>query len=155
MTGNGLHDIGEEYFQRQALNTGDITTTTARIGLYLDDEDEGGDNLDESDTINDITTEPDDGEYSRKEIQLDSDDIEMDYSSGDTIANVRPVDINTEDTTGDIDSWFIVIEFESEIAEDSEPNQHLIMSGRLDVSEPEPLDNLNVARVSGISGRLK
>ena len=155
MTDGNLHDIGEEYFQRQGLNTGDITVTTARIGLYLDDEDEGGDNLDEADTLNDITTEPSDGEYARTEIQLDSDDIEMDYSSGNTIANVREVEINTRDATGDVDSWFIVIEFESEIAEDTEPSEHLIMSGRLNVSEPESLDNLNVAGVSGISGELQ
>ena len=149
-----LHDYGEEYFQKQALNPGDITSTNCYVGIYLDDENEGGDNLDDTDNIDSITTEPNDGNYQRLEVGLDSDNIEIDTSGDDAQAIFDTLELDITDSTGEADSWFIVIEFESDYADDSEPSENLIMSGRFDVAEPQELDNLNIVELDNVGGTL-
>lgn len=149
-----LHNYGEEYFQKQGLNPGDITTTNCYVGIYLDDETEGGDNLSDSDNIDAITTEPNDGNYQRLEVGLDSNNIEIVVDGVDAQAVFNTLELDITNTTGEADSWFIVIEYESDYAEDTEPSENLIMSGRFDVAEPQQLDNLNIVELDNVGGTL-
>jgi len=149
-----LHNYGEEYYQKQGLNVGDITATNCYVGIYLDDPDEGGDDLEDSDNIEDITTEPDDGDYERLEVPLDSENIEIITDGENAVAEFENLELDIRDTTGFVDSWFVVIEFESEYAGDTEPSDNLVLSGRFDVAEPEELDDLNIIELTGVGGEL-
>ena len=149
-----LHDYGEEYFQKQALNTGDIDATNCYVGLYLNDPEEGGDDLEDSSNIDAITTEPDDGNYERAEIPLDSENIEILTDGENAVAEFNDIELDILDTTGEVDSWFVVINFESDYAGDTAPSDNLVLSGRLNVAEPEELDNLNIIELVDIGGEL-
>jgi len=149
-----LHNYGEEYFQKQALNTGDIDAANCYVGIYLDDPDEDGDDLEESDNIEDITTEPDDGDYERLEVPLDSENIEIVTSGDNAEALFDNIEIDVTDTTGKVDSWFVVIPFESEYADDTEPSDNLVLTGRFSSGEPEDLEDMNIIEVADIGGIL-
>ena len=129
-----LHDTGEEYYQDK------LDGETFDIGLYEDSTD----NLQDADDVASITTEPSDGNYTRQAgVSFGSAD-----SSGDwTLTNDAQVSFDVTNTTGDVDSYFIVVNFDSDDAGDGGTAQdHLLATGAL--SQNYALGNLDELNLS-------
>src|SRR6056297_3168241 len=124
----GLHDTGEEYYQDE------LSGEQFDVGLF----DDSTDNLVDSSDVSDITTEPSDGNYTRQTgITFSSADENGDW----TLTNDSQVSFDVTDTTGDVDSYFIVVNFDSDDAGDSgTPADHLLATGSL--SQSYALNNL-------------
>ena len=150
-----LHDFGEEYIQKQAFNTGDLSVTSCELGLYLNDPAEGGDDLGQADNVDAITTEPSDGNYTRTSVDLTSSEVTIHLSGPNAVIDLGTRSFTVENSTGDVDSWFIVINYQSDEAGNAGAADNLILSGRLDVTDPEPIDSLNALEVTGIGGELE
>jgi len=130
----GLHDTGEEYYQDE------LSGEQFDVGLF----DDSTDNLVDSSDVSDITTEPSDGNYTRQTgITFSSADENGDW----TLTNDSQVSFDVTDTTGDVDSYFIVVNFDSDDAGDGgTPADHLLATGSL--SQSYALNNLDTLNLS-------
>lgn len=130
----GLHDTGEEYYQDE------LSGEQFDVGLF----DDSTDNLVDSSDVADITTEPSDGNYTRQTgITFSSADENGDW----TLTNDSQVSFDVTDTTGDVDSYFIVVNFDSDDAGDGgTPADHLLATGSL--SQSYALNNLDTLNLS-------
>ena len=130
----GLHDTGEEYYQDE------LSGEQFDVGLF----DDSTDNLVDSSDVADITTEPSDGNYTRQTgITFSSADENGDW----TLTNDSQVSFDVTDTTGDVDSYFIVVNFDSDDASDGgTPTDHLLATGSL--SQSYALNNLDTLNLS-------
>jgi len=130
----GLHDTGEEYYQDK------LSGEQFDVGLF----DDSTDNLTDSSDVSDITTEPSDGNYTRQaDIAFSSADENGDW----TLTNDSQVSFDVTDTTGDVDSYFIVVNFDSDDASDGgTPTDHLLATGSL--SQSYALNNLDTLNLS-------
>ncbi len=128
-----LTDLGEEWTLETALEGASVT-----IGLYDDSTDAIGDTQD----VGDITTEPSDGNYARQSATLTLVD-----ESGDWAAETdAQVSFDVTDTTGTVDSYFIIYSFQADDTSDSAANDHLVATGALGQSRDlSQLDTLNLA----------
>ncbi len=128
-----LTDLGEEWTLETALEGASVT-----IGLYDDSTDAIGDTQD----VGDITTEPSDGNYARQSATLTLVD-----ESGDWAAETdAQVSFDVTDTTGTVDSYFILATFTADDTGDSGDNTHLVATGALGQSRDlSQLDTLNLA----------
>lgn len=136
----GTHDTGEEFKQKRIFRQDTLgTVSSIDVGLY----DDSTDSLTESNDIGDITTEPSDGNYSRQTINLDdSNDITIAQVNGD-IDISYDVTFDVTDTTGTVDSVFVVVNFQSDVVNsESSQNDHLLVSAALG-SGSEDLSNLS------------
>lgn len=136
-----LHDTGEEYYQDK------LSGESFTIGLYNDNSD----NLTDSNDVGDITTEPSDGNYSRQTgVAFSSSD-----DSGDWIlTNDSQVQFDVTDTTGTVDAYFIVVNFQSDDKSDGAATDHLLATGSLSQSyDLSNLDTLNLS-ANGIGTSL-
>lgn len=129
MTSVGYHNTGEEWSHKNDFRQDEITRDTSfEILLYND----GTDELDDSSDIGDITTEPDDGEYARQTQTLDSDDFPLSVADGD-IRTETEVVFDTTDTTGEVDAYAVVVNFQSDVVNsETEANPHLLTSSAFD-----------------------
>ena len=127
-----LTDLGEEYTLETALEGVSIT-----IGLYDDSTDAIGDTND----IADITTEPSDGNYARQ-----TDTLTLVDESGDWAAETSSqVSFDVTSTTGTVDSYFVIANFQADDTGDSSANDHLICTGALSQSyDLSNVDTLNI-----------
>ena len=130
----GLHDTGEEYYQDE------LSGEQFDVGLF----DDSTDSLVDSSDVADITTEPSDGNYTRQTgITFSSADENGDW----TLTNDSQVSFDVTDTTGDVDSYFIVVNFDSDDAGDvGTPADHLLATGSL--SQSYALNNLDTLNLS-------
>lgn len=135
-----LLDYGEEFLVRVVFTEEATKPESLEVGLYHDRADQ----LSGFHDIDDITTEPDTGDYER-----------LVYDFGEEFSaeingrrNWRAVfdqkTFELTSTVGVVDSYFATVEFEAE--DDNEPAEHLIVTGRLrDLrgnSRSETLDDL-------------
>ena len=128
-----LHDTGEEWYQTN------IESVTYDVGLFNDSTD----SLTDSSDLSDITTEPTDGNYSR----LTGSNFITLKSDGDwSLVNESQLSFDVTGTTGDVDSYFIVVNFQSEDAGDSSASDHLFATG--DLSQSYALSNLDTLNLS-------
>ena len=127
-----LTRIGEEW-----MNKTNLDNETPDVGLY----DDSVDDIQDPDNVADITTEPSDGNYSRSAgISVTVQNIDGDYG----ISNDNDIVIDVSGTGGDVDSYFFVVEFDSEEA--GELGDHLVITGAL--SQSYALDNLDTLTIS-------
>lgn len=126
MAVNGTHNTGEEFKQKSIYRQDTIGTRPATIlvGLYND----ATDALTEASDIGDITSEPTTGNYARQSLSLDSTDLAINTSSGDTVID-GSVTFDAADTGETIDSFFVIVNFQSSIAGDSSASDHLLLTG--------------------------
>jgi len=131
---NQLHDTGEEYYQDK------LDGETFTIGLYDDATDGLTDDLD----VGDITSEPSDGNYARQNGEpFSTAKQDTDW----TLTNDNQVSFNVTDTTGTVDSYFIVVNFDSDDAGDGgTARDHLLATGAL--SQSYDLSNLDTLNLS-------
>lgn len=127
-----LTDLGEEYTLETALEGVSIT-----VGLYNDGTDAIGDTND----IADITTEPSDGNYARQ-----SGTLTLVDESGDWAAETSSeVSFDVSNTTGTVESYFVIANFQADDTGDGSANDHLICTGALSQSyDLSNVDTLNV-----------
>lgn len=143
MAADGLHDVGEEWAQKNSFRQDQITRdTTVEVLLY----DDTADSLADSDDIGDITTEPTTGNYSRQTLTLDSSDFSLTVQGGDLQVQGTP-SFDVTGTTESVDAWAAVVDFQSDVvnAEGSQ-NPHLISSAAFATGDRDlgGIDTLNV-----------
>lgn len=140
MAGNTvqIHKTGSEYILKVAM-TGEVTrVTSVTMGLFNDSID----NLNHDSDMSDITTEPNDGNYSAQSINLDTDSSSA-VDNGFWKVQFSPVDFDIADTTGDVDSYYFSITYQSE--GDTLATEHLLFTGSLD--QTYSLSELNVFNI--------
>lgn len=137
MTG-GLHQYGEEWYQKFALRQ-DTITRPAGIDLLLYDD--ATDTLAETDDVSAITTEPTGGDYARQSLSLDSTDLTLSLTSGDVRVSgsvTFGVDGATN-TPGTVDAYAIVASFTSDVVNsETGANPHILVSDLLRDGNGDP-----------------
>lgn len=129
-----LTDIGEEYVLKNNLDAASLT-----VGLYNDATDTAGDTTD----LADLTTEPSDGNYVRQSMTAELVD---NTSQNWQFQNNAQISFDVTDTTGTVDSYFIVANFTSTDASDGSATDHIIATGALSQSRDlSQIDTLNLA----------
>lgn len=117
-----LHDTGEEYYQDK------LSGETFDVGLYNDNTDA----LSDGDDLTAISTEPGDGNYQRQTGQAFS---SSDASGDWRLSNDSTVQFDTTNTTGTVDSAFVVVNFaadEPDADGDGTATDHLLFTASLD-----------------------
>lgn len=115
--------VGKEYVMKNGFSG----ETNIDVGLYLDSID----SLDADSDLTDINTEPGNTDYDRQSTDFST------YSTGVSwgILNDDALTYDfTDQTATDLvyfDSWFIVINFQSEEKGDGSPQDHLLAAGPL------------------------
>jgi hypothetical protein len=134
-----LTDLGEEWMIKN-----DLDSVTVDVGLYNDSTD----SIADADDIGDITTEPNDGNYSRQTgVAVSASDISSDWG----VDNDSNITFDVTDTTGTVDSYFFVYSFQADDTGDGSPQDHLVLTGSL--SQSYDLSNLDTLEISaGTSG---
>ena len=134
-----LHDTGEQ-FNKKYIFTDEVSKpANLQVGLYSDSSDQ----LSDEDDIDDIQSEPDDGNYVRQDVPFDDTGFQAEQPGGAG----TPWEANTtddivfdlEDTTGEVDYYFVVVEYEAE--GDTGAQDHLYWTGEL--SQEYALDSLD------------
>lgn len=123
---HGLSDVGEEYCIRRVFTT-DVSATSVVFGLYYD----ATDNLQDSEDLADITTEPQGAAYARQGSSLDTTDFTASDVSGDWRAESIDHAFDLSDSTQTVDSFFIVINFQSSDKGDGSATDHVFGRGGL------------------------
>lgn len=139
MVSTGYSNVGEEWAHKLAFRQDQITRdTTLEVLLY----DDSTDSLDDTSDIGDVTTEPNDGNYARQTVTLDSADVSLSVSSGDLRAEYT-VTFDVTNTTGTVDASGVVTDFQSDVVNsESSQNSHLITTSTLDIGSQD-LSNFN------------
>jgi len=130
----GYSNLGEEWAQKNAFDRRNLDrNTSVRVLLYDDDVDE----LDDTSDVGDITTEPTDGNYERKSIDLDSDDFSLTIEDG-LLRVEGEVTFDVADTTGTINATAVVSDFQSTVVNDeTEAEEHLLYSSTIDIGSQD------------------
>lgn len=128
-----LTDLGEEYTLETALEGVSLT-----VGLYDDSTDSIGD----TDDVDDITSEPSDGNYSRQSMTGTLTDTDGDWQ----IENDGELTFDVTDTTGTVDSYFIIANFQADDTSDTEDEDHLVATGAL--SQSRDLSQIDTLTIS-------
>lgn len=137
-----LTNIGEEYALETALEGVSLT-----VGLYNDGTDGATDTFD----LADLTTEPEDGNYSRQTI---TGTLEKNGDGHWQVVNSSQVSFDVSDTTGTVDAYFVVANFQSDDASDGSATDHIIITGSLAQSRDlSQLDTLNIS-ASGVGAEI-
>jgi len=128
---NLLTNIGEEW-----LVENDPNGATLTVGLYNDSTDGLGD----TSTLGNISTEPVGAAYSRQTSAVTTRQIGSDYG----FDNDSQISFDTSDSSQDVDHALYIVTFQSAIAGDGSPQDHLIgvtaLSQSRDLSQLDTLD---------------
>lgn len=139
MVSTGYTNVGEEFAQKWAFRQDQITRDTTLPVLMYDDS---TDSLSDSSDVGDISTEPNDGNYSRQTVTLDGSDVSLSVANGDLQASAT-VTFDVTDTTGTVDAWGILNDFSSDVVNsETGANTHLIATGSF-AQGSRDLDNFN------------
>lgn len=121
-----FHRTGEE-FERKLIFTEEVSKPpSVEVGLY----DDSTDNLSDGDDISAIGTEPGDGNYSRLTYTFGATEFTSQLSGGNWEAEMSNKTMDVTNTTGYVDSYFVVVQFTAEGEGSSNP--HLYWTGSLD-----------------------
>lgn len=110
---------------KEAFGDGSSASTVS-IGLY-----NTVDNLSDGDNVTSINSEPSGSGYSRQSATLGS-DFTLSNVGGNWQAEANDVVFDTDDSTEDVDGYFVTVVFESDEAGDTSPSENLVFSGDLD-----------------------
>lgn len=119
MTQDLLVDAGEEYFFKEVVDGATLT-----VGLYLDADD----NLGETSTIADISTEPSNDNYSTESATFTAEDFSGNWGVG----NDSLLEYDFSDTTDqnmEVDTAYVTATFDS--ADNGSTGDHLIANPAL------------------------
>lgn len=106
----------------------DPGTTSVTVGLFND----ATDGLADGDDVGAITTEPSGGSYSKQSATLGSDFTNQD-NGGNWESILADQTYNTSDSGQSVDSYFVVVNFDSDDAGDAgTASDHLLFTGSLD-----------------------
>lgn len=123
------------------------STPVIEVGLFYNDPSDGGDDIGETSDVSDLDTEPTDGDYVRHTFELDSDAVTIEKVSGNYVLYIEDHVFELLDTTGDADHYFVVTEFQSDEAGDTQANKHMVAAGPLqqyyDLNSVDQLTNKN------------
>jgi len=141
----GLTDYGEEFFIRKVLLANLGTVSGISIGLY----DESTDSIADSDDEAAISTEPSGTAYSRVSKSVGTTDFtgQMPSTEVEAVISDHSFDVS-DDTSGSLNAYFIIINFAAEIVSDDSGSQtnHLVATGALaqayDLSEVDTINNI-------------
>jgi hypothetical protein len=127
-----LTDLGEEWTLETALEGASIS-----VGLYNDSTDA----ISDANDLADITTEPSGAAYSRQSTTLTMTD------GGDwQVETSAQVSFDTSDSSQNVDSYFLVANFQADDTGDGSATDHLIATGALSQSRDlSQIDTLNIA----------
>ena len=112
--GHQLFDRGEELVIKEHFTEEVSKPASVTVGLYND----ATDDLQESDEDpdNDISTEPDDGDYSRLTVDYGDVDMESAQIGGDWTVELTDagadLSFDVGGTTGTVDSYFVVVNWD-------------------------------------------
>jgi len=116
--------LGQEFDVKNGLSGASVD-----IGVYLDDPNNGGDDLTEADDLDAINTEPTNTNYSRKNISLTA--FRASANWGANNGSAFSYDFSDQVSEQDIDTAFVVISFQAEETSDSSAQEHLIATAAL------------------------
>lgn len=127
-----LTDLGEEWMVKNNLDAASVD-----VGLYNDSTDSIGD----SDDVGSITTELSGGNYSRQTgVSLSASDISGNWG----VDNDNQISFDVTNTSGTVDSYFFVANFQADDTGDGSAQDHLVLTGSLsqsyDISNVDTLD---------------
>lgn len=129
-----LTKIGEEYTLKHNFNN-----ETVAVGLY----DSRSDTIRDTSELNDITTEPSSGNYKRQtKIKVTT----KRFANGWGFTNSEKITFDVTDTTQEVNSYFLVVNFISEETNDTSSADHLLLVGSL--SQSYNLDKLRTFEIS-------
>lgn len=129
-----LTDIGEEWMIKNNLDS-----VSVDVGLYNDSTESVSDTDDLP-----LSTEPSDGNYTRQTNEALS---AADISGNWGVDNDTTITFDVTNTTGDVDSYFFVFNFDSADAGDGgTAADHLVLTGSL--SQTYALSNLDTLEIS-------
>lgn len=120
--------------------THDLDAETVDVGLY----DDSVDGITDADDLGAITTEPGDGNYARQATEgVTAENIGGDWG----IDNDTVITFDVTNTSGTVDSYFFVANFDSAEAGDAgTATDHLVVTGSL--SQSYDLSNLDTLEIS-------
>lgn len=126
---SALFDTGEEFIMDYVFEESSVKPASVTVGLYNDSVD----SLVDSSDVGDITTEPTGSAYARQTITFGTDwtNSKQDGAWQSVMANVV---FDTSDSTQTVDSYFVVINFESDDKGDTGATDHLFFASQLDQS---------------------
>jgi hypothetical protein len=132
-----LTDLGEEFCLETALEG-----VSVEIGLYNDSSNSGADDIQDSDDLASITTEPTGSTYARQSTTLTLSDNSGDWQA-ETSAQVT---FDVSSCSEDVDSYFIVANFQADDTGDGGATDHLIATGALSqLRDLSQIDTLNIS----------
>ena len=137
-----LHNFGEEFMQDLVVSSG----KTFDVGVYNDSTD----SLSESSDLSDITTEPTGSNYSRQSESASN--ISVDLSGSDAKTDFPQQIFDTSDSSQEVDSYFVVVNFQSDEAGDGSQNDHIFHTGAL--SQTRDLSDVDELEVNNVGGAL-
>lgn len=120
MTQDLLTDLGEEQMIKNGLDS-----ITVDVGVYNDSTDA----LSDTDDVADISTEPTNTNYSRQSVTLSAADISGNWGV-DNDATFS-FDFSDQTSSQDVDTAFVVLNFQADDTGDSSANDHLIANPAL------------------------
>jgi hypothetical protein len=134
-----LTDLGEEW-----MITNDLDAASVDVGLYND----ATDSISDTDDLAALTSEPSDGNYTRQSGEaVSASDISGDWG----VDNDSVITFDVTNTTGTVDSYFFVANFQANDTGDGSATDHLVLTGSL--SQSYDLSNLDTLEISaGTSG---
>lgn len=129
-----LTDLGEEWMIKNNLDT-----VSVDVGLYNDSTD----SIADGDDLAAISSEPSDGNYVRQTGEaLSASDISGDWGTD----NDSVITFDVTNTTGTVDSYFFVYNFQASDTGDGAANDHLVLTGSL--SQSYDLSNVDTLEIS-------
>lgn len=135
-------NYGEEYFTSNGFDSG---ATAWTVGVY-DDASVGttGNAIADADDLAAITTEPGGAAYARQTTTFSLIDFDGDATGlMDATASDNALSFDVSDSTGAVDSWFLVINFAA-TGDGGTATDHLVATGALskeyDLSNVDQLD---------------
>ena len=127
---NELFQTGEEFVIRSSIQDSSLNfDADLEISLYNDSTD----GLTDDSGSEDVTTEPTGDGYARDTITLDSAEISTELNAdGNFQFEFEDQVFDVEDSTQDVNAYVVFVNFESDVADDTEINEHLYFAGLLD-----------------------
>lgn len=123
MTQDLLTDLGEEYFTKNNIDGASLD-----VGLYNDSTD----GLSDTSDIGDITTEPSNTNYARQTDTFSASDISGNWGVDND--NKISFDFSDQSTSENVDTAFVIANFQASDTGDGSANDHLIANPALSQS---------------------
>lgn len=144
---NKLVDVGEEFFIKYIWKHSKVSSVdTVEVALFNSGEDEITDCLDLP-----LDSEPSDGNYERQVLSFDSEDVSISKVDGSWVMYFRNHTFDVRNTTGSVDHYAVIVEFESDDKGDSSPQKHICFVGELNELKDLTTDDQVTLEEAGFS----